>query len=114
MPTPAGSATAVIGAPGSAPHPARAEPTTRWSFRAASAWRPLIGPWRPGLAFVSVMKKSVAGTGTNHSVLIVLEQKISFRLWLRRRDNGGSDVISTRNHGPGPGSGPRSGGTMEH
>jgi len=36
-----------------------------------------LGP--PGRAFVSVMEKSVAGTGTNHSVLIVLEQKISFR-----------------------------------
>jgi hypothetical protein len=37
------------------------------------------GPEPPGRAFVSVMKKSVAGTGTNHSVLIILEQKISFR-----------------------------------
>jgi hypothetical protein len=36
-------------------------------LRAVSAWRPLIGPCRPGLvsgrfpAFVSVMKMSVAG-----------------------------------------------------
>ena len=36
-------------------------------------------PVPPGRAFVSVMKLSVAGTGTNHSVLIILEQKISFR-----------------------------------
>jgi len=103
MPTPACLATAVIGAPGSATNTARADSRMRWSLRAASAWRPLIGPCRagrpvppgglvlfgwlvlpgwlgpPGRAFVSVMEKSVAGTGTNHSVLIVLEQKISFR-----------------------------------
>src|SRR5437588_3610120 len=103
MPTPACLATAVIGAPGSATNTARADSRMRWSLRAASAWRPLIGPCRPGLpvlagwlgppawlglagwlgppgrAFVSVMEKSVARTGTNRSVLIVLEQKISFR-----------------------------------
>src|ERR1700749_4555814 len=105
MPTPACLATAVIGAPGSATNTARADSRMRWSLRAASAWRPLIGPLRPALgrpalgrpvlgrpvlgrsvpgrpglppggALVSVMKKSVAGPGTNHSVLIVLEQKI--------------------------------------
>src|SRR5229473_7544156 len=103
MPTPACLATAVIGAPGSATNTARADSRMRWSLRAASAWRPLIGPCRPGRpvppswlvlfgwlvlpgwlgppgrAFVSVMEKSVARAGTNHSVLIVLEQKISFR-----------------------------------
>src|SRR4029077_9646090 len=88
MPTPACLATAVIGAPGSATNTARADSRMRWSLRAASAWRPLIGPLRPapcrpalapGRAWVSVMKRSVAETGTNHSVLIVLEQKISFR-----------------------------------
>ena len=110
MPTPACLATAVIGAPGSATNTARADSRMRWSLRAASAWRPLIGP-RPGLpvppgrglppgrAFVSVMKISVAETGTNHSVLIVLEQKISFR-WSGGSDEtgestGGSDVISS-------------------
>src|SRR6266704_2784834 len=76
MPTPACLATAVIGAPGSATNTARAESRIRWSLRAASAWRPLIGPLRPApcrpaldpvgplapvLAFVSVMKESVAG-----------------------------------------------------
>src|SRR5215472_6201224 len=132
MPTPACLATAVIGAPGSATNTARADSRMRWSLRAASAWRPLIGPLRPALcrpalgrpalcrpalcrpalgrpglpaggALVSVMKKSVAGTGTNHSVLIVLEQKISFRhneIGARdgrdRRDTGGSDVVSSR------------------
>src|SRR5690348_1201047 len=72
MPTPACLATAVIGAPGSATNTARAESRIRWSLRAASAWRPLIGPGRlaPARAFVSVMKKSVARTGTNHSVLL--------------------------------------------
>src|SRR6266700_1806590 len=95
MPTPACLATAVIGAPGSATNTARAESRIRWSLRAASAWRPLIGPCRPGRAFVSVMKKSVANTGTNHSVLLVLEQQISFRYC-----GGGSDVISIRDHEP--------------
>src|SRR6185437_2820185 len=72
MPTPACLATAVIGAPGSATNTARAESRIRWSLRAASAWRPLIGPGRlaPARAFVSVMKKSVANTGTNYSVLL--------------------------------------------
>src|ERR1051325_9510551 len=72
MPTPACLATAVIGAPGSATNTARAESRIRWSLRAASAWRPLIGPGRlaPPRAFVSVMKKSVANTGTNYSVLL--------------------------------------------
>src|SRR6185312_7744703 len=116
MPTPACLATAVIGAPGSATNTARADSRMRWSLRAASAWRPLIGPLRPapcrpglpGRALVSVMEKSVAGTGTNHSVLIVLEQKISFRYHENgcesgerdasdardRRDHGGRDVVS--------------------
>ena len=75
MPTPACLATAVIGAPGSATNTARADSRMRWSLRAASAWRPLIGPCRPGLpvlvglpvlggwlgppgrAFVSVMER---------------------------------------------------------
>src|ERR1043165_8437626 len=72
MPTPACLATAVIGAPGSATKTARAESRIRWSLRAASALRPLIGPGRlaPARAFVSVMKKSVAKAGTNHSVLL--------------------------------------------
>src|SRR6476646_3366795 len=72
MPTPACLATAVIGALGSATNTARAESRIRWSLRAASAWRPLIGPGRlaPARAFVSVMKKSVAKTGTNYSVLL--------------------------------------------
>src|SRR3954447_7468407 len=91
MPTPACLATAVIGAPGSATNTARAESRIRWSLRAASAWRPLIGPRRAGRAFVSVMKMSVASTGTNHSVLLSLEQKILFR-WIdwrgRHRGNG--------------------------
>src|SRR5262245_34869787 len=43
MPTPARSATAAIGAPGSATNTARAASRIRWSFRAASARRPLIG-----------------------------------------------------------------------
>src|ERR1700744_3445428 len=47
MPTPACLATAVIGAPGSATNTARADSRMRWSLRAASAWRPLIGPLRP-------------------------------------------------------------------
>src|SRR5438067_13239333 len=100
MPTPACLATAVIGAPGSATNTARADSRMRWSLRAASAWRPLIGPLRPapdrpapdrpapgrpapgraglppGRAFVSVMKLSYQRAGTNHSVLIFLEQKI--------------------------------------
>src|SRR6201995_4026756 len=85
MPTPAFLATAVIGAPGSATNTARAESRIRWSLRAASAWRPLIGPrWsaprRPGREFVSVMKTSVAIYGTNYSVLLELEQKILFQL----------------------------------
>src|SRR5690349_18425590 len=72
MPTPACLATAVNGAPGSAMNTARADSRIRWSLRAASAWRPLIGPGRlaPARAFVSVMKKSVAKTGTNYSVLL--------------------------------------------
>src|SRR5689334_389215 len=49
MPTPACLATAVIGAPGSATNTARADSRMRWSLRAASAWRPLIGPLRPAL-----------------------------------------------------------------
>jgi hypothetical protein len=68
MPTPACLATAVIGAPGSATNTARADSRMRWSLRAASAWRPLIGPLRPapgradlpvpaGCALVSVMKR---------------------------------------------------------
>ena len=43
MPTPACSATAAIGAPGSATNTARAASRMRRSFRAASARRPLIG-----------------------------------------------------------------------
>src|SRR5918999_5189025 len=43
MPTPACSATAAIGAPGSATNTSRAASRIRWSFRAASARRPLIG-----------------------------------------------------------------------
>src|ERR1700748_12622 len=47
MPTPARLATAVIGAPGSATNTARADSRMRWSLRAASACRPLIGPPPP-------------------------------------------------------------------
>src|SRR6185312_14476956 len=113
MPTPACLATAVIGAPGSATNTARADSRMRWSLRAASACRPLIGPLRPtpcrpglpGRAFVSLMKLSVAGTGTNHSVLIILEQKISFR-WSKVGEagetTGESDVISIRDQEPEP------------
>ena len=43
MPTPACSATAAMGAPGSATNTARAASRMRRSFRAASARRPLSG-----------------------------------------------------------------------
>jgi hypothetical protein len=40
----------------------------------------LLGlPVPSGRALVPVMKKSVADSGTNYSVLVSLEQKISFR-----------------------------------
>jgi hypothetical protein len=38
-----------------------------------------LGPLAAALAFVSVMKKSIANTGTNYSVLLELEQKVLFR-----------------------------------
>src|SRR5580698_4500710 len=68
MPTPACLATAVIGAAGSATKTARAESRMRWSLRAASAWRPLIGPW--GCRRLSIMGFIVPGLGMKHSVLL--------------------------------------------
>src|SRR5580704_8556412 len=103
MPTPACLATAVIGAPGSATNTDRAESRMRWSLRAASAGRRLIGPWRRRPELVSVMKMSVAedwnkpfrsdSLGTEDFVPVLT--------------TGESDVISTKQDpGPAPGLAP--------
>src|SRR5580698_7829007 len=100
MPTPACLATAVIGASGSLTNTARADSSIRWSLRAASAWRPLIGPcrWRPrlgsGAGTCVLMNLSIARTGINHSVLLRLEQKDLFR-----SRNGEPDGIRTKRRG---------------
>src|ERR1041385_2217691 len=69
MPTPARSATAAIGAPGSSMNTARAPSRITWSFRAACACRPLNGfvasPTRRSLhqneAFRSENSRAAAG-----------------------------------------------------
>src|SRR4029077_14896867 len=107
MPTPACLATAVMGAPGSATNTARADSRMRWSWRAASAWRPLIGPCRPGLppgrALVSVMKKSVAedwnkpfrsdNLGTEDFVPV---ERVAREIRETGESTGGSDVVNGR------------------
>src|SRR6476660_3553314 len=113
MPTPACLATAVIGAPGSATNTARADSRMRWSLRAASAWRPLIGPLRPALlrpapgrALVSVMEIIVPedwnkpfrsdSIGTEDFVTVERAQR-----WTGE-STGGSDVVSDRDQKRGP------------
>src|SRR6201996_5700752 len=113
MPTPACLATAVIGAPGSATNTARADSRMRWSLRAASAWRPLIGPLRPapcrpglpGRALVSVMKKECSRDWNKsfRSDSLGTEDFVPVHGSGRdRRDHGGSDVINSRDQERGP------------